>query len=880
MQQRIRLAILAGAGLAVLVAAAGTLAALGAGPVAVTPAKIVTSFAISPGVRDANGVWTADQAGKLLAFTKAIGGSIAAAEFFNEPNIAAMGAASQPQPPANPVLLTRRWDARWIVAPGTDPFGYGVYVFRKTIELPDRPQRFVVHVTADNRYQLWVNGSRVVWGPARGDLNHWRYETVDLAPHLRAGTNVLAAVVWNYGELAPEAQTTWRTGFLIQGDTKAEESANSGETWKAARNPAYAPIPFTHAQMRGYYVVGPGERVDGATYPWGWETAAYDDSTWAKAAPAVPDGRANGSPRAAQDGPNRWMLVPRTIPLMEEMPERLASVRQAVGVDVPAAFPKSPVAFTVPAKTRARLLLDQSHLTTAYPVLEYSGGTGATITMGYAEALYQPKDEGGDKGNRNEVDGKEFVGNYDLVVADGGQHRRYSPLWWRTYRYLELTVETHDSALVIENLYGIYTGYPFERRSQIDASAPTVQQILDVGWRTARLCAHESYMDCPYYEQLQYAGDTRIQALVSLYTTGDPRLMKNAISLLNDSRTAEGTTMSRAPTRQQQYIPPFSLWWVGMVHDYYMYVDDPEFVREMLPGVRAVLGFFARRQKPNGSLGVLPWWNYVDWTTEWRSGVPPRESDGSSAPLDLQLLLAYDWAAHLEDSLGSRATAAEYRAAAARLRTAIRSLYWDAGRRLFADTPTHGQYSQHSNVLAVLAGASTGAEARDLINRVIADSTLTLCSYYFRHYLHAAVNLVGEGDRYLDLLGEWHAMLGRGLTTFAERNEQPGNPSRSDCHAWSSSPNFEIFRTVLGIDTAAPGFQRVAIRPFLGRLERASGSIPHPKGEISVKLERAGQGLRAEIVLPGSVTGALSWQGLERNLVPGANRVTMQPPTK
>ncbi len=81
-------------------------------------------------------------------------------------------------------------------------------------------------------------------------------------------------------------------------------------------------------------------------------------------------------------------------------------------------------------------------------------------------------------------------------------------------------------------------------------------------------------MDCPYYEQLQYAGDTRIQALVSLYSTGDARLMKNAIAQLDDSRTAEGATMSRAPTRQQQYIPPFSLWWIGMVHDYYMYVDD------------------------------------------------------------------------------------------------------------------------------------------------------------------------------------------------------------------------------------------------------------------------------------------------------------------
>jgi len=56
-------------------------------------AKIVTSFAVSAGVRDANGVWTPVEAKKILAYTKSIGGSIAAAEMFNEPTFAAMGGA-------------------------------------------------------------------------------------------------------------------------------------------------------------------------------------------------------------------------------------------------------------------------------------------------------------------------------------------------------------------------------------------------------------------------------------------------------------------------------------------------------------------------------------------------------------------------------------------------------------------------------------------------------------------------------------------------------------------------------------------------------------------------------------------------------------------
>ncbi len=56
-------------------------------------ATLVTSFAVSPGVRDDKGTWTADQAGKLLAYTVSMGGRIAAAELFNEPNLAVIGGA-------------------------------------------------------------------------------------------------------------------------------------------------------------------------------------------------------------------------------------------------------------------------------------------------------------------------------------------------------------------------------------------------------------------------------------------------------------------------------------------------------------------------------------------------------------------------------------------------------------------------------------------------------------------------------------------------------------------------------------------------------------------------------------------------------------------
>lgn len=788
----------------------------------------------------------------------------------------AISSSAAESPKINPELLSQRWSASWITVPGVSPYDYGVYHFRRTFDLESKPQSFVVHVTGDNRYQLFVNGERVVWGPARGDLFHWRYETVDIAKHLKSGKNVLAAVVWNFGQYSPEAQVTNQTAFLLQGNSKEERVVDTNKNWKCFRNPAYQPLYYTHGQMRGYFVVGPGDKVDGTQHPWGWEQNEFNDSGWDN---AETDGRWAGSPRGIRDAGNRWMLVPRDIPLMEETPQRLASVRQSSGVNAPAAFPAQPSPFTVPANTKARLLVDQSHLTTAYPELIVSGGRGAVVSMGYAESMFDAGAQRGDKGNRNEIEGKEFVGYYDIFTADGGQRRMFRPLWWRTYRYLELNIETKSDPITIEDLRGVYTGYPFEFKARIQVGDANQQarldRILEVGWRTARLCAHETYMDCPYYEQLQYAGDTRIQCLISLYNSGDARLVKNAISQLDDSRTPEGLTMSRAPTRQPQYIPPFSLWWIGILHDYWMYQDDPDFVRQKLPGTRTVLNFYSGFQKENHSLKKMPFWNYVDWTNEWNGGVPPIEADGSSALLDLQLLLAYDWAAQMEDTLGSKFLAMQYRQSATNLRQAVKQLYWDSGKLLFADTPAKKNFSQQANILAVIARVVTGEDARQLINRIIPDKSLTQASYYFRHYLHEAVNLVGEGDRYLDLLDEWDSMLARGLTTWAERPEGARNPSRSDCHAWSSSPNFELFRTVLGIDSAGPGFKRVLIKPHLGKLTKAAGSIPHPDGEIIVNLELKNGKLEAEISLPPGVTGIIVWNGINSPIGPGKTKTIL-----
>ena len=101
------------------------------------------------------------------------------------------------------------------------------------------------------------------------------------------------------------------------------------------------------------------------------------------------------------------------------------------------------------------------------------------------------------------------------------------------------------------------------------------------------------------------------------------------------------------------------------------------------------------------------------------------------------------------------------------------------------------------------------------------------------------------------------------------------NGTRSDCHAWGASPNIELFRTVLGIDSDAVAFKRVRIEPHLGDLKDIGGTIPHPAGDISVHYKVEGNGLKAEINLPSGVDGTFLWKGRQVQLKPGRNRVSL-----
>jgi alpha-L-rhamnosidase len=766
---------------------------------------------------------------------------------------------------------TSIWNAYWIAASGSEPVDYGVYLFRKSIDLTTRPDRYIIHISADNIFELYVNGELAGRGPSKGDVAHWKYSTLDLASFLHHGINTIAIKIHNGGAFKPENQVSLRTAVIVQGNGAAEAAINTNQSWKSCTDSSYQPLlpNLVHA----YYVSGPGELMDHRKTPGDWKKSAYDDSKWTNSSEI-----SHGLPKGVFDFSVDWMLVEDKLPAMKSVYQRLEKTRSASNITLPSSFPKTKEPITIEANKKVSILLDQQFLVSAYPVLVFSKGLGAGLSMSYAESLYEIEPGEKDwknqrhKGNRNEINNKFFCGVKDSVISNGQVLQLYSPMLYRTYRYLQLNIQTGSEPLVLEDIYGMCTGFPFKLLASVNAT-DTISRIFETGWRTASLCAVDTYMDCPYYERLQYIGDARIQALISLYNTGDDRLLKNALEQMDYSRMAEGITLSRYPTAHPQQIPPFSLWWIGMLHDYWQYGKDPSIIKQYLPGMRQVLSFFERYQNQQGSLQQLPYWNFADWIESegWKNGMAPVGEKGFSSILDMQLLWAYQLAAQLEKEEGMIAMADLYTSRAIQLKKNIRNLYFDGKRKLLADTEEKNTFSQHANALGILTDVFDEAEQANAAQSLLIDQGMTQATIYFRYYVDMALRKSGAGNEYIKRLSLWTSQLNAGLSTFAEITDV--DLARSDCHAWSASPNIELFRTVLGIDSDAKGFTEVVIKPHLGYLKKISGQMPHPLGLIKADYEQLANGKWKMIIeLPTGLRGKLIFNNKITPLKEGVNQ--------
>lgn len=773
--------------------------------------------------------------------------------------------------------------AQWLTHPDLSGNEYAVVLFRRTFDLAQKPDRFIVNVSADNKYTLFVNGQRVCFGPQLSDIRHWRYETIDLAPYLQPGRNVLAAEVVNFGPDRFFGMQSYRTAFLLNGleaggvETLVNTRSNAG--WKVFHNKAIAAKtvrwrvrPEDKDISGGFYAANPTDSLTVAAYPWGWETPGFNDADWQPARFCE-----NAS---AFGGGFGWLLEPRNVPLQTQRTERLSRIAKASGVNTDGAFLQGKQPLLIPANTRATLLLDNARLTIGYPELRFSGGKGSLVKIGYAENLFIPGTA--KKGNRNQIDGMQFVGMKDVIVPDGSADRTFRPTWLRTFRFVQVEITTGAEPLTIRDFYNHYTSTPIPVRATFTASHPDYGRIFDICRRTVELCTQDYLLSDAYYETMQYVGDSKVHNLTWLSLSGNDRHVRNALEQFHYSRLWDGNLTSCYPLRATFVHPTYSVIWVDMLYDYLLYSGDKAFTRQFVPGIRQTLAMFDGLIQPNGIAGRTRWDYFIDWYRDAeQGGLAPGQDGSNSAVVTLHYVYALQNAARIFDLLGEPAQAVTYRQRADGIKKKVYEQCYDARRGLLAERPTRTErgpnyFDQHTNIMGVLTDALPVNQQKAVLQKIVTDTTIGQATYYYRHYLFEALHKAGAGDLFDKALQPWKALIADGLTTTPERFESPNDPTRSECHPWSTSPAWAFFSTIAGIRPAEPGFRSIRIDPQLGELTAADGTYPHPAGELTFEFTQKEGELTSKITLPPGTSGTLHWKGQSAVLKAGSQTVTLR----
>jgi alpha-L-rhamnosidase len=794
---------------------------------------------------------------------------------------------------AAPGLAPEEWRARWIWRRGETQGTNLLLLARKRFMLEARPERARLYLTADNFYELHVNGVLVNRGPARCQPHQQSYDILEIAPLLREGENVLAVRALHQGTYG-SFNLPPRPGLLAQLEIQTG----------ATRQLIVTDASFKVAGAAGVELDSEhyAERVDFRKTEHGWTQPGFDDSGWANAAELLSDrflGWPGPSPHSRpQTLTSPWKtLVPRDIPYLKESLVKATTLFEKgeileLGFSNPvteglhgllfpserttvsglAEYPQGlgPLVTRNSYPTRVfaddaiystYLIFDLGEILHGYPRLEIEGPAGTIVDLVYEPALLRGKfplrpNLHGRPGRRPTAE--------RLILRNGVNH--WEALELKYARYLFLAIRNTDRPVKLSFAGMRRVDYPFQPHGAFSVRGDDpLNWLWQAGKNTLDVVTTDAFTD-NYRERLQYAQTSYYAARCSYAAYGDSHLQRRLLRQIALEQQSDGILPAAAPVfehKGQRFLDASIFWLLGL-HDYGLYSGDIATVRELLPAAGKILDRFRTWENREGFIDTPPYTYWIDHAAIDRYG--------ASLALNALHLLALDAGREMCGWLGEIDQARQYGQRAQQLRQRLQEAFWDPEEKLFSDVRLDGKrsrtFSEQSNSLAIVAGLATPGQQREIVRALVAPQSRRLVpAVLFMHYVVEALFLAGEGEAALALLKDRYRHMqeagsqtlwedwGQTVTFRTGRFEPIGHVTVSQ--AENTYVSASLSKWLLGIRPTQPGLREVVLMPNLCGLQEIAGRLPSPHGSLGVRWKRTGTGWRLEAEIPAGVRGLL-----------------------
>lgn len=685
-------------------------------------------------------------------------------------------------------------DCRWITHKNAGASDNATYFFKKSFTL-NSVSDALFEISAQARYKLYINGTFVACGPCKGTREKTYFDALDVTKNLHVGENEIFIEVLQLvaddmqGKMSPIEGVIRVGAMLLACELNCGElTLRSDDSWLVAK------APVKHISASSCYSASTRELHDKTIDP------VYENAV-------IQTGVSNAEVDHYWWGcTNKCFIYERPIPMLD-----FQDKTDIIKYDGE--------------------FFEADYLTFGFPTFKLCGK--GTVRLYYFECFTEI--QGKTNNNRTDRSLDYTKEMYDEVTVDG--ETSFEPFWFRCFRFIKPEI-SGDVSIKLEKMTEV--NYPMFPRTDYDFGRKDDNKLWEISVRTLQRCMHETYEDCPFYEQLQYCMDTSTQMLFNYQLTDDDRLARKAMDDFAAAQLANGLMPSRTPSVGDQHIPTFQFYFIFMVYAHFTRFGDINLVRKHLRAIDGVCEWFTNHINEDGVVGQSKYWNFVDWATPWEyekdendGGVPVGVHGGVIGLYNPMMAYFLQCAAKLNAVCGRDDVANEYLETANMLKKNTEKYFWDKEKGLYADNLDHTKYSQHMQSWCVLSGVATGRRAKSIMRK-----SLTLkakATYAFAYFYFRALEICGMYKYTAEMMNSYRGLLKLNCTTVPETPTY----SRSDCHAWGALAIYEFSATILGVRTYDVNEKSVAIKPYTVGRKYAKGTVSSIAGNITVSWKKS-----------------------------------------